>query len=251
MKQIRHILAALAATASLTVVGTAANANLITAAGPNPDTITIDASCTNITGCNGGTPSSTVSAEAVLSNFVWSSGNTTLTFQVKLTNTTPQGSYTTAQWNAIDVTDFGFNTSPQGTASGGDSQFSIYNDATLPGFNKVDVCASSGSSCSGGANNGLFPNQIDTFNIAISGLSGSVDLGSSTGIGDETYDFKIAGLPGNPGSVEFSGTGVPGLSCGTPPCGKSAVPEPASLAVLGTALVAFVGFAATRRRWWI
>src|SRR5204863_8389318 len=114
--------------------------------------IIINATCDNITGCNGGTPSNPITVSADLSDFVWSNNDNTLTFQVTLTNTTQQGTYTTAQWQAINISSFGFNTSPTTTASGGDSQFSIFNDANFPGFNHVEVCAGSGNgSCEGGS----------------------------------------------------------------------------------------------------
>lgn len=213
--------------------GGVAQANLITAAGPNP-TITVDASCSAANPCNGGSLSQPVSAEAQLSNFVFSSGNTVLTFQLSLTNTTPFNALTAG----VDLTAFGFNTNPDATGvTDTSAQFLTLLGDNFPGFNTVDFCASSGPTCAGGQNDGLFPGQTATFSVTLTGLdgSGSIDLGSNVLGGPETYDFKVAGALG---SVEFSGS--PDCPPGTPGCvvnPPTNVPEPSSLFIMGAALI--------------
>ena len=225
-----------------------AHANLITATGPN-SSFQVDASCTNIVGCNGGTPTSTVSAHALFSNFLWSNSNTTLTFTLALSNTTAQGSLTTALWDSVRLTGFGFNTNPDGTSvTGNSSIFTVLTEQNFPGFNTLDICGASGNgnNCSGGANGGLFPvgsglsPTTDTFQIVINGITGNqIDLGTDA-TGPENYAFKIQS---DFGSFEFSGPGVPCVTCNV-----QLVPEPASLAMLGTAFAIF-GILARRRRW--
>lgn len=232
----RNVLAGFAAAAIGAGLATPANANLILQ-NQSPDLI-INASCGNITGCNGGTPPTTLSASAELSNFVWASNGTSVTFQVILANTTPLATQTAG----VDLTAFGFNTAPATTAIGGDAQFTIYNDETFPGFNKLQFCGSSGPTCAGGANQGLFPTQTNKFDVTLTGLSGQVDLGTSMTGGAETYDFKMAG---SLGSFEFSGTAC---SAGTAGCGPTSVPEPGSLLVMGSALVGLGAISKRRRR---
>lgn len=234
-RHMRNIVAGCAAAVIVIGLGAPAKANLILD-NQSPDLI-INASCTNITGCNGGQPPTTLSASAELSNFVWASNGTSVTFQIILANTTPL----TTQTTGVDLTAFGFNTAPATSASGGDAQFTVYNDETLPGFNKLQFCGSSGPTCAGGANQGLFPTHSNTFDVTLTGLSGQVDLGTSTIGGPETYDFKMAG---SLGSFEFSGTAC---SAGTPGCGTTSVPEPGSLLVMGSALIG-LGVISQRRR---
>ena len=227
----------LAAAGLVASLAPAARANLVTP-GFN-DTITINGSCDNAIVCNSTTdPANQISAEAVLSDFVFSSDLSSLTFTVQLTNTTQQGTYTNSQYAGINLTAFGFNTNPstatglvQTTAKGGDSQFFVYEQDNFPGYNTVDVCLSTGTNCAGGSNNGLTPNQTDTFNLT--GLTGSLDLGTRIPILPENYEFMVTGIPGV-GSVEFSGPGKespcipgqPGCLSGTPTDVPNRVPSP-------------------------
>jgi hypothetical protein len=191
-------------------------------------------------------PPSTESATGVFSNFAFSNGGTTFTMDISITNTTPQGTFSAATWAGIDVTDFGFDTVPD--ATGISTTSTVFPTAvleqTLPGFMKVDVCNSSGNSCAGGANGGVFPvgsggtPTSDAFTLTLTGLpagSSSIDLGTDVAGGTELFDIKFAGTPG---SFEFQN------SPGSPP--PPDVPEPGTLALLGSFLVV-LGIASTRR----
>jgi len=204
----------------------------------------------NSSNCNSpAIPPSTESATGVFSNFAFSpgaGGTVNFSMDVSITNTTPQGTFSGSTWAGIDVTDFGFDTLPDATGISTTSTVfpTAVLDQTLPGFMKVDVCNSSGNSCAGGANGGVFPvgsgatPTSDAFTLTLTGLPAgttSIDLGTDTAGGTELFDIKFAGTPG---SFEFQN------SPGSPP--PSDVPEPGTLALLGSFL-AVLGLVVMRR----
>jgi hypothetical protein len=142
------------------------------------------------------------------------------------------------------LTGLGWDTSVLPTsATDTSSVYNVYLGQNFPANSSVNLCLSSGSTCAGGANGGLSPNNSNAFTLTLLG-----------NFGTSTIDFSnfAAKFQTAFGSFEPQGTitstGCTGTSCGGGGGGGgSDVPEPNTLSIFGGALLAAFGYRFARR----
>jgi hypothetical protein len=144
------------------------------------------------------------------------------------------------------LTGLGWDTSVMPTSATDTSGvYNVYLGQNFPANGSVNLCLSSGSTCAGGANGGLSPNQSDLFTLTLLGNFGT----SSLDFSNFAAKFQTAF-----GSFEPQGTitttGCTGTSCGTGGGGgggSNDVPEPSTFSIFGAALLAAFGYRFARR----
>ena len=167
-------------------------------------------------------PGTFVDANATITVLAFTSSE--LKLQVAITN---DSTFATAR-----ITDFGLDVDPAvtGETISGGTVFTQVDTSNFPAVMEVNVCAFSGNNCAGGGNTGLTDGNSDTFTLDLTAPAGTF---TTTGnnlqvvLGDQAIKWQ-----GN-SPLSFETVGTP-----TPPDAPS-VPEPGSLALLGTALAAF------------
>jgi hypothetical protein len=224
-------LLAAAAFGGLAFAAAIAQANVVTT-GSAAFTVTDDVP-TAITG-----GPSALLGSVTLSNFAFSGGGTTFTMQLAISNNTNAALFPSGR-----LTAFGFNTLPDASSVSDTSAiFDTFLESNFPSFMTVDVCTSTGPTCAGGGGGDLAPGATNTFTLTLNGLpagTSSIDLGAETIGAPENFDFKW-----QTGIGSFESQCTFGGSCGT----IVDAPEPASLALLGTAITGFGVFMRRRRR---
>ncbi len=159
-------------------------------------------------------------------------GSNSASFAVSVNNTTP-----TAQPGTNRLTIFGVDVvTPSLTAASGNSSVfnNVVQNSNMPGIGTIDFCATSGPNCSGGGGGGLGEQLSDSFTLSL-GFSQTVPP-----ITFENFVVRYQSVGPNGDSIAFSG-----CVQGDAGCGPTNVPEPATLALVGGALL---GLAASRRR---
>ena len=156
-----------------------------------------------------------------------------LTLQISLTNNT-----TAASGNNARLAAFGLGIDPDATGvTFSDASDGGMIDASLdsiPSLKTIEVCAFGGPNCSGGGNGGILANGAsDLFSLVITGAF-------ANGVTIDPLGYKYQT---NNGSFEFScSTTSTEYQCGG---GRTSVPEPGSLALLGAVAA---GYVTTRQR---
>jgi hypothetical protein len=142
----------------------------------------------------------------------------------------------------IDVID----PSLSGVTATGD--WSATRDATFPGFQTVELCAWAGQNCAGGAGDGVFGGQTDSFNLTLNTL-GDFQASGITFTSPFPAQFQSVGLEANgPTSYQFNVSSSSTSGAASTTSGGTLIPEPAILGLLGIGLLAQAFAFASRRR---
>jgi hypothetical protein len=136
------------------------------------------------------------------------------------------------------LTSFGIDiVSPALTFASANGGWDATRNTNFPSFGTVNLCIWDGSNCSGGASQGVGEGLTESFDLSLRTAGNFLTNGVSF---TSPYAVKFQSVGNQNGSIEFTGCIV-----GTPGCGPTQVPEPASIALVGLGLL---GAAIARRR---